>query len=241
MALYTVRTEGKGVHLFLVRYQRRLGSEIDSMNRNIAGRLTKQAKKNIDATRLRPAERGERPEKRLTGALQGHSGRTSAIQGQALNPGATVGGAARQGKGVGWPKLDVLNRRARHWRALEYGTPYVTMPRGLFIKGSEAQPAGARSGGDVFYSYADYLRKRGLRRGLRIRKLSQRQSAARRRVVGGAAAPNFLVGKTRRGKGIKAKRFLEGAWNEIVGPDGKKAFDEQVKVINSVFSDFKVG
>lgn len=201
---------------------------IDSKNRNIAGRLTIQAKKNIDITRLRPQEQGSRPDKRLTGTLQGRRGRSSAIQGEALNPGVNKSYARRQGKGVGWPKLDVLNRRARHWRALEYGTPYVTMPRGVFLPTSE---------GDVFYSYADYLRKRGLKRGLRITKLSARQRSARERALRDAK----LVGRDRRGAGIKAKHFLENAWEEIVGANGEKAFGEQVDIIRGVFDDFISG
>jgi hypothetical protein len=237
--MYTLKTEGRGVHLFLVRYQRRLGPAIDSMNRNIAGRLTKQAKKNIDDTRLRESEKGSRPSKRLTGTLQGHSGRSSAIQGEALNPGATNSNAARQGKGVGWPKLDVLQRRARHWRSLEYGTPYVTMPRGVFLnEGGSIQQPSARSGGDVFYSYSDYMRKTGLRRGPRFRKLTQRQSQARQGRIRQTGRSNFLVGKERRGSGIKAKHFLQNAWEDVVGTSGEKAFQEQVQVIEKIFPDF---
>lgn len=239
--MYTLRTQGKGVHLFHAIYKRRFGPEIDSKNRNTAGRLTKQAKKNIDDTRLRQAEKGSRPHNRLTGRLQGHTGHSSAIQGEALNPGATAGGNRRQGKGVGWPKLDVLNRRARHWRSLEYGTPYVTMPKGVFLPesgGTTPVGQGARSSGDVFYSYSDFLKKRGLRRGLRIRKLTARQRSARQKAIGQQGRANFLVGRNRRGRGIKAKHFLENAWDEIAGPDGKKAFDEQVDVARNIFAEF---
>jgi hypothetical protein len=99
------------------------------------------------------------------------------------------------------------------------------MPRGVFLPSPR---------GDVFYSYTDYLRKRGLRRGQRAFRQTASQRKARRKALMDAK----LVGRDRRGAGIKAKHFLEDAWKEVVGPDGVKAFDEQVGIVRKTFSDF---
>ena len=234
--------KGRGIHRFLAVYTSRFGPEIDNQNISIAGRLTKQAKKNLDATRLRPAEIGSRPQSRLTGTLGGTKGRKGAIQGNALMKGSTPGGGRRQGKGVGWPRLDILDRRARHWRSLEYGTPYVTIPRGVFLRGGTAVSPGARNRDDVFVTYKEFLRKKGLRRG--TTGLSSPQRSARKRVLRTDSGKLLLTGAQsrgpNRGAGIEAKFFLKNAWDTVAGPEGELAFKEYVEVVDRVFRRFTV-
>lgn len=234
------RFEGDAAYRFAVALKRKAEPQLDSKHRNIAGRLTRKAKENLEDSRLRDEERGSRPRSRLTGTLTGHSGRRSAIQGNALYPGVAPSGG-RQGKGVGWPRTDVLDRRARHWRRLEFGTGPFKIPRGLFLTGKGGRPSywPGDASSDVFVTYREYIRSQGLRRG--TTGLSSRQLAARRRRVAptGLRGSTFLVGKEGvTKKGIKAKHFLKDAWEEIVGPDGRKAFDEEVRIMRDAFREF---
>ena len=237
-----VRRSGDGVGLFLLKFTKKMVPHLDLRNAATAGRLTKQAIANLDTNRLRRAEKDERTHARLTGAFEGRNGRPRAIQGEAIRKGFAAGGGKRQGKGVGWPKKDVLDRRARHWRALEFGTPYVTMPRGLFLQGGSPQYPSHRTRGDVFHTYREYIRGRGLRRGYRSR-LTGRQATARQKAVastvGGGRRRSFLVGADKRGRGIEAKHFLEDAWDEVVGPGGEKAYAEYVKIIDIDLGEFQ--
>lgn len=126
------KLHGDAAFLFRDKFGRQL-TEMDRFHKNAAQRMTKAAKKNIDDTRERPGEKGSRSHYRLTGALQGHSGRTASIKGNAIGLGSTPSGGRRQGKGVGWPQVALLDRRARHWRRLEYGVGGFWMPRGVFV------------------------------------------------------------------------------------------------------------
>jgi hypothetical protein len=242
--------DGNAAYLFSTILRRKAGPEMDRKNINVAARLTTKAKQNLEDTRLRDAERGSRPRSRLTGTLTGHSGRSSAIRGNALFTGVLPSGG-RQGKGVGWPRVDILERRARHWRVLEFGTPYVTMPLGVFLRGGVAVAPGPGTPTDVFYTHREVYQKAGLRRGttaLTVRQRNARRKRAPRGTLSGRRAERTLtrgaqgpqiVGRDRRGGPIEAKHFLENAWNEIVGPNGEKAFGEQVKIIEDVFREFR--
>lgn len=236
--------QGKGIHLFYALYTERLGPELDKQNIRLAGELTKRAKANLKSDIKRPQEHGERPHARLTGTLTGPN---SAIQGNAISLGTTPSGAGRFGKGVGWPNREILDRRARHWRRLEFGSGPFEMPRGVFLQGGTPQYPNARTRSDVFYTYSEYLRMRGLRRGSTFQgRLTQRQAAARQRAVGatfgGGRRRSFLVGgKGKMARGIEAKNFIGDAWNEIMGPKGEKYFKETDRVITEVFKRLRSG
>lgn len=236
-----VTFKGRGLHRFLAVYKEKLPPAIDNKNINIAGRLTKQAKKNLRDTRLRPAEVGQRPRSRLTGTLAGGKGRRGAIRGSALQKGRTSAGNRRQGKGVGWPEIAVLDRKARHWRSLEFGTPFVTIPRGVFFRKGTAVSPGPRNRADVFFTYKEFLRKKGLRRG--TTKQTIRQRRARQRAIHDADGKLLLTGSKgngpNRGAGIEAKFFLKNAWDTVAGPKGEKAFGETIEVIDRVFRRFR--
>ena len=120
--LLQYQLKGDAAFLFLLRWKQQKLPGLDNIHRNTAQRLTIKAMQNLDDTRLRPKESGSRPNSRLTGTLQGKHGHSRAIRGTVLSPGSTASGK-RQAKGVGWPQKDLLDRRARHWRALEFGTP----------------------------------------------------------------------------------------------------------------------
>ena len=64
--------KGDPARLFSTVLKEKAGPEMDRKNINIAARLTTRAKQNLEATRLRDAEKGARPRSRLTGTLTGH-------------------------------------------------------------------------------------------------------------------------------------------------------------------------
>lgn len=205
------KLHGDAAFLFVEKFGRQL-AEMDRFHINTAGRLTKAAIRNLESNILRPQERGSRSHYRLTGSLTGHSGRTRSIKGNALNLGSTPSGGRRQGKGVGWPQVALLDRRARHWRRLEYGTGPFKMPKGVFID------TGA---GDVFYTgreaKAEGLNNEGRGRDFRS---------------AGAATSGWA-------KGIEAKHFLRDAWDEVVGPDGRVVANKYGQIINRTYQGFQ--
>lgn len=239
----SVKVTGDPIRGFLATYVSRWGPEYDNLNVNIAQRLTRQAKKNLDDDIIRKEERGHRPRSRLTGTLTGHTGHSSAIQGEAIGRGGTTG---EQGRGVGWPKIDVLDRRARHWRRLEFGTGPFEMPRGFILQGQKGSPVipvrGAQVSSHVFMPTREYFRSVGLRRGTRGRT-TVRQRAARKRII---TPPSGITRGSRRtsyltsgkARGITAKHFLQEAWDEVAGREGEKAFKEHVDVVRKVFGKY---
>lgn len=229
----SVKVMGDPLRGFLATYVSRWGPEYDKLNVNIAQRLTRQAKKNLDDGRIRDKERGNRPRSRLTGTLQGHSGHSAAIQGEAIGRGGTSG---QQGRGVGWPKLDVLDRRARHWRRLEFGTGPFEMPRGFILEGRRTVPPvrGMRNPSHTFMPTREHFRREGLTRGTLGTKTSRQRRARSRRVQPGSRV-RLTSGMAR---GITAKHFLQEAWDEVAGRNGEKAFKQHVRVVRSVFREY---
>lgn len=228
---------GNPAYGFSVRLKGNFPAALDRTHINIAARLTARAKENLGSGILRKAEQGNRPQSRLTGALFGGHGRKAAVRGEALNKGRGFSVSGKKaGKGVGWPVLIDLERRARHWRSLEFGAPYVTMPQGVFVFNGEAQVPSARTQGHTFMQLGEFYRSKGLRGGLAPRGKKRRQ--IRKRRIGGGS---FVVGRERRGGPIEAKFFLTDAWEEIVGRNGEGVAKEYQVVIREVFSDFQAG
>lgn len=203
---------------FSLRYRNRLLPEIDNYNRNLAARLTKHARDKLKEGARRPQERGSRPKKRLTGRLG------PAITGSARNAGAGSGsGGSRVGRGVQWPNVNNLNRRARHWRTVEFGREGVRLPKGVWIPGS---------GGDVFYTYLDFLKSQRLSTS---RLIGRRSRGARGRAVASALAAGGKF-QTETVASIEGRFFLTETWNEVVGPNGEHVENDYRKIIRDAMN-----
>lgn len=234
--MITQRLEGDGFGIFLLRLRERVYPSLDNYNKNVASRLTKRSIQILDETRIRPKEEGWRRSKRLTGTLAGRHGRSRAITGEALRK-----GEGRQLTGVGWPDRQLLDRRARHWRRLEYGTGPFPMPLGLFLRGNKPSWGGGDPSTDRFVTYREYISGQRLTRG--TTPLTERQRRARqRRVAPGWISAlarrrtTFLVGQSGMTKrGIEAKQFIQRSWEEIVGPDGEIAFRKWIEIVETNF------
>jgi hypothetical protein len=107
---------------------------LDNAHNRLLRELQAEGRFLMDRDRLRPQERGVRPDQRGTGRLFGSR---NVVKGT-IN---ARGSDRVVGKGFTWPDTRVLNRRAPHWRAIEFGLDSVTMPAGLFVN---------EGGGDVF-------------------------------------------------------------------------------------------
>lgn len=215
------RTAQNPMFMFYLQYTQRLLPEFDNYNRNLAARLTRRARKKLQGEARRPQERGSRPHARLTGRLG------PAITGSALNtgPGRGVGGSA-VGRGVGWPNLDVLDRRAKHWRMVEFGGQ-TQIPTGIFVD-------------DVFHTYRDYLRVRGLSTSILAGRPSRR---ARTRAVGQerrrAAARFAREPLVRRQEiTIEGRNFLTETWEELVGSDGQVVERDYRRIVQTVLGNY---
>lgn len=235
---YTLVTPRGGgpAALFYARLTRRVGPRFDNIHKQVTIQLTTAAKAILEGGRVRPWESGARPHARLTGTLTGHTGHGAAIKATVLTP-----ARGEQGRGVSFPDVNQLNRRARHWRVLEYGTPYVTMPHGVFTAGlgGAAQPLRERTKGDIFQTYQDFIRRQGLRGGsVRFSASRKRSSRARQKRV----APVKDVPRLKKkgfGRGWEGKFFLRQAWDQVVGPGGQNIFDRYRKAITEELGQFR--
>lgn len=234
------RLIGDPVFKFRAGLERFAGPEIDGIHKQVAVRLTTAAKQNLEARQDRPWESGNRRGHRLTGVLTGKHGHKAAIQSRIINRGGEA-----QAKGVGFPDLTELDRRAKHWRGLEYGWPYMTMPTGLFIRDGSPQPLRARTSGDTFIMYGEWAR--------RARALGEPGTKAARGPLGpiGQRRTRFEAGRRSRAeggrgvvrqrgrvRGIEGRRFLERAWNDVAGPRGEKIIEQYEKKLKEIFGEF---
>lgn len=235
MATFRYRLIGDPAFKFKIALERFAGAEIDNIHKQVAVQLTTEAKRNLEQGIQRPWESGSRPQHRLTGVLTGKHGHKSAIVAHITNR-----GGVQQAKGVGFPDLTELDRRAKHWRGLEYGWPYMTMPTGLFIQGGQAQPLRARTAGDTFIMYGEHLRNTGLRTrsSLATSKGSQR-ARGRRLNVRSDGNRARTVRRAQRVEGIAGRHFLEDAWNFVVGPNGRAIVKRYEAAIREAFPDFR--
>ena len=241
MATLRYRIIGDPAFQFRVALERFAGPEIDNIHRQVAIALTTEAKRNLEQSIVRPWESGNRSRHRLTGRLTGKHGHKSAIQARIVNRGGVA-----QAKGVGFPDVALLDSRARHWRGLEYGWAYMTMPAGLFLQGGTPQPLGPRTAGDTFIMYGEYARRaRSLRTGgtrsgrgalgpVGTRRI-QFQKGQRTAAEGGRGT----FRRAGRVEGIEGRHFLEEAWNFVVGPNGRNITARYQKAIRDIFPEFQ--
>ncbi len=236
--LLRYRIVGDPAFKFRIALEQFAGSEMDNIHKQVAIQLTTQAKQILEQTVVRPWESGSRTGHRLTGRLTGKHGHKAAIQARILNRGQGI-----QAKGVGFPDVALLDRRAAHWRGLEYGWPFMTMPAGLFLQGGAPQPRRGRTAGDVFFTYGEFLTRErisgrtskargplGTRKERRIRF----EKGQRKKVEGRGE-----FGRTQRVEGITGRHFLEDAWDHVVGPNGVNIFERYQKAIQKIFGDFR--
>lgn len=238
------RLTGDAAAGFEAALERFAGPEMDNIHKQVAINLTKTAKRNLESSLLRPWESGSRSGHRLTGRLTGKHGRKSAIRASVRNRG---GSGARQGRGVAFPDVDLLNRQAAHWRRLEYGdktTP--TMPTGLFLSGGAPQPLRGRTAGDVFFLYGEYARRarvtrrEGVRSGRgRLGPIAQRRVAFEKGKRTKAEGGGKVVRREAPVERIQGKHFLESAWEEVVGRDGGQVAIKYRKKINEIFAQYR--
>ena len=232
---------------FQAALERFAGPELDNIHKQVAIRLTTRAKAILEGNLERPWESGSRTGSRLTGTLTGKHGRKAAIRSQILNRGA----GARQARGVGFPDVAELDRRAAHWRGIEYGWPSMTMPPGVFLNNGTPQALGPRKAGDRFFTYGEFARRgralgeEGFRRvrghagplgpvsSRRIRFERSRRTAAE-----GGRGTFFRGGPV---EGIQGKGFLQQAWDEVVGPDGANIASRYRKALTEIFGEFRTG
>lgn len=229
---------------FEASLERFAGPEMDNIHKQVAIQLTTEAKKILEQSLLRPWESGQRSGHRLTGTLAGKHGHNSAIRAEIRNRG---GSGARQGRGVAFPDVQLLDRRAAHWRRIEYGdktTP--TMPTGLFLQGGVPQPLRGRTSGDVFFLYGEYARRARVTRvgGTRpargrLGPVSQRRTQFGRGRRTEAEGGRGVVRRRAPVERIKGKHFLEQSWEHVVGPDGQKIASRYQKKINEIFAEYR--
>lgn len=214
---------------FNYRLVNRLGPKFDNINGRVGAELTITAIKILEAKKVRPWETGQRKKYRETGKIAGHSGRSRALKSVVLGRGP----GQRAGRGVQFPDTDLLDRRAKHWRVVEEGTPFVTMPAGVFVRGRDAQPLRERTPGDQFITYREFVRLRGIRQGGR----RDRSSRARTRAT---ATEGRSYREPGRGQGFEGKFFIRGAWEEVVGRNGEKVAQRYSKAIEEELGPFRL-
>lgn len=223
------RLVGDPAYAFRIALEQFAGTKMDNIHKQVSIDLTKEAKRNLDVSVVRPWESGSRPNYRMTGKLTGRHGNRSAIVTRILIP-----GEGRQGKGVGFPDVELLDRVAKHWRRLEYGDKALgyenVLPGGVFINGGRPQPLQrGRSAGDVFMTSGEYYRSSQRRGGSRNRRLTVREDGYKERT--------FHTRK--RVKPIQGKHYLREAWEYVVGPAGRNIAQKYHKAIDEAFSSFK--
>ncbi len=237
--LLRYRLVGDGAFKLRIAMEQFAGPELDNVHKQVAIDLTTEAKHILEQTVVRPWESGNRTGHRLTGRLTGKHGHKAAIQSRIINP-----GPAQQAKGVGFPDVAELDRRAAHWRGLEYGWPFMTMPAGLFLQGGAPQPRRGRTAGDQFFTYGEFLtRERVFGRtekaprgplGPRKERRVRFKPGTRTRIEG-----RDTFGRSQRVKGIEGRHFIENAWNFVVGPQGAHILTKYKKAIQAIFGDFR--
>jgi hypothetical protein len=245
MVTIKYRLIGDPAFKFRLGLERFAGPEIDDIHKQVAVQLTTEAKRILQASIKRPWESGNRSGFRLTGALTGKHGRKAAIQTRIINRGGEA-----QAKGVGFPDIAELNRRAAHWRRLEYGDEAIgvtnILPTGLFIQGGTPQPLRGRTAGDTFILLGEFSRRaRALGAGGARRARGPLGPIGQRRV-------RFEPGRrteTEGGRGnvrltapakpIEKKEFLQGAWDSVAGPEGRLIIDKYEKAIQDIFGEFR--
>lgn len=237
------RLRGDADQGFEAALERFAGPEMDGIHKQVAVRLTTTAKKNLEGTLVRPWESGHRTGHRLTGTLTGKHGRKSAIRASIANRGGSGG---RRGRGVAFPDVDLLNSRARHWRGLEFGWDYMTMPTGLFLHDGEPTPLGPRTPGDVFFLYGEWARRARVsrREGVkpargRLGPIAQRRIRFEKGQRTKAEGGRRVVRNEARTEGIEGRHFLRNAWNEVVGSDGQHIAAKYRKRINEIFAEYR--
>jgi hypothetical protein len=144
--------------------------------------------------------------------------------------------------------VELLDRQAKHWRGLEYGWAYMTMPTGLFLRDGDPTPLGPRTSGDIFFLYGEYARRArvGRREGIRpargrLGPVAQRRIEFERGQRTKAEGGRKIVRRRGRVEGIKGRHFLENAWNEVVGTDGQQIVARYDKRINEIFAEYRRG
>lgn len=218
---------------FNYRLVNRLGPRFDNINQRVAADLTTAGIKILNDQKVRPWESGSRKKHRETGKIAGHSGRSRALKSIVLGRGA----GQRAGRGVQFPDTELLDRRTKHWRVVEEGTPYVTIPSGVFSDSSgRAQPlARGRTDGDRFMTYREFVRSKGIRQGGR----RDRSSRARGRATRNEGGRTFWKGPA-RGRGYEGKFFIRGAWEQVVGRDGALVAQKYSKAIEDELGSFRL-
>lgn len=234
-----VRGGGDPAAEFSARLVNRVGPKFDNIHEQVARQLTATSKELIEEQISRPQERGQRKRFRRTGALTGHSGRSSAIK--ATTTKSSRGKGQLQGRGVSFPDIDVLNRRAAHWRMLEEGADSLRMPSGAFLDSSgNPLPLGGAPG--VFHTYKEVLRRSGLKSG-RF-GLSQRSREARQRRVGprdlGGRDSLSVLRRAGEARGFAGRFYLRGSWDRVVGVDGRNIALKYEKAIRDEVGDFRL-
>lgn len=245
MATLRYRLIGDPAFQFRVGLERFAGPEIDGIHQQVAIALTTAAKRNLEERIQRPWESGVRTKHRRTGALTGKHGRSTAIKSRVINRGAVA-----QAKGVGFPDIAELNRRAAHWRRIEFGDEAIgvtnIMPTGLFIQGGTPQPLRGRTAGDTFILYGEFARRaRGLSAGgVRaahgplgpVGGRRVRFEAGRRTSAEGGRGRVHLRGPV---SPIQGKHFLQDAWESVAGTRGQHIITKYEKRLREVLGDFR--
>lgn len=242
MVTLRYRLTGDPAAGFEAALERFAGPEMDNIHKQVAIRLTATAKQYLEASTVRPWESGVRTGHRLTGTLTGKHGRKSAIRASVRNR----GGDARQGRGVSFPDVQLLDRRARHWRGLEFGWAYMTMPTGLFLRGGSPTPLGPRTPGDTFVLYGEFTRRAralgasGVRSGRgRLGPIAKRRIQFERKQRTKAEGGRRVVRRRDRVEGIEGRHFLRSAWEDVVGRDGQQVAAQYQKAINEIFAEYR--
>lgn len=238
------RIVGDPAFAFRIALEQFAGPELDNIHKQVAIQLTTEAKRILEQSSVRPWESGNRQGFRLTGTITGKHGRKAALRSQILNP-----GPGQQAKGVGFPDIALLDRRARHWRGLEYGKEvwsFMTMPAGLFLQGGVPQPLRGRTAGDQFFLYGEYARRArasgvgGVKRGRgRLGPVATRRIRFQRGQRTAAEGGRGVITRPRRVEAPEGKHFIEDSWNFVVGPEGQHIFERYEKALSVVFKDFR--
>jgi len=237
------RIVGDPAFQFRVALEQFADKRLDNIHKQVALQLTVQAKAILEQTIVRPWESGNRTGHRLTGRLTGKHGHKAALQSRIINPGKGV-----VAKGVGFPDVAELDRRAAHWRGLEYGWNFMTMPAGLFLQGGTPQQLRGRTAGDTFILYGEYARRarafgtggtKKAPRGPLGPVGSRRVGFERGRRTQAEGGRGVVRPRKSRVRGIEGRHFIEDAWNHVVGPNGAHIFDQYQKAIRQIFGEFR--
>lgn len=239
MATLRYRLIGDPAFKFRLGLERFAGPEIDGIHKQVGVQLTTHARRTLEQSILRPWERGNRSGFRLTGRL------SPAIQTRIIGRGETA-----TGKGVGFPDIKELDRRARHWRRLEFGDETLgytnRLPTGLFIRDGTPQSLRGRTAGDTFILYGEYAR--------RARALGVGGTRSARGPLGPVGGRRIRFEPRRRtsaegGRGnvrpggpvqpIEGKYYLQEAWDFVTGGDGSKIIDQYEKKLREIFAEFR--